>query len=107
MMAADRIVRWSTAVAVLGVAAVAVLASDEQANELGRSHGDSGWTARMVPLAVDGLMYASSMVLLDSGAARRRIPSARWLLGLGIAATLAADVAHGLGGRARPRWHGR
>jgi hypothetical protein len=35
---------------------------------------------------VDGLIYASSMVMLT-----------RWLLGLGIAATLAANVAHGLG----------
>src|SRR5689334_10132000 len=52
----------------------------------------------MVPLTVDGLIYASSMVMLDS--ARRRTPVpllARWLLGLGIAATLAANVAHGLG----------
>jgi hypothetical protein len=47
---------------------------------------------------VDGLIYASSMVVLDS--ARRRVPVpalARWLLGLGIAATLAANVAPGLG----------
>jgi Protein of unknown function (DUF2637) len=52
----------------------------------------------MVPLTVDGLIYASSMVMLDS--ARRKTPVsalARWLLGLGIAATLAANVAHGLG----------
>ena len=38
------------------------------------------------------------MVMLDS--ARRRVPVpalARWLLGLGIAATLAANVAHGPG----------
>jgi hypothetical protein len=49
-------------------------------------------------LTVDGLIYASSMVMLDS--ARRGTPVpvlARWLLGLGIAATLAANVAHGLG----------
>ena len=53
---------------------------------------------RLVPLTVDGLIYASSMVMLDS--ARREVPVpalARWLLGLGIAATLAANVAHGLG----------
>jgi hypothetical protein len=43
------------------------------------------------------LIYASSMVMLDS---RRKMPVsalARWLLGLGIAATLAANIAHGLG----------
>ena len=51
-----------------------------------------------MPLTVDGLIYASSMVMLDC--ARRKVPVpalARWLLGLGITATLAANVAHGLG----------
>ena len=67
------------------------------------AHGEAGWTGRMVPLTVDGLVYASSMVLLDS--ARRRTPVPvlrRWLLGLGITATLAANVAHQ---RARSRRH--
>jgi hypothetical protein len=44
------------------------------------------------------LIYTSSMAMLDS--ARRKVPVpplVRWLLGLGIAATLAANVAHGLG----------
>jgi hypothetical protein len=51
-----------------------------------------------VPLTVDGLIYASSMVMLDSARRKARVPElARWLLGLGIAATLAANVAHGLG----------
>ena len=98
MSGADRVIKWSTAGAVLGVAAVAAVASYEHAYDLVRAHGESGWTARMVPLTVDGLIYASSMVMLDS--ARRKIPVpalARWLLGLGIAATLAANVAHGLG----------
>jgi hypothetical protein len=98
MTVADRIIRWSTALAVVGVAAVAAVASYEHAYALVRAHGESGWVGRMVPLTVDGLIYASSMVMLD--AARRRTPVpvlARWLLGLGIAATLAANVAHGLG----------
>lgn len=49
-------------------------------------------------LTMDGLIYASSMGMLDS--ARRKIPVAvlvRWLLGLGIVATLAANVRYGLG----------
>jgi len=94
-MAADRVIRWTAAGAVVGVAAVA---SYEHAYALVRAHGEAGWTARLVPLTVDGLIYASSMVLLDS--ARRKVPVpalARRLLGLGIAATLAADVTHGLG----------
>jgi hypothetical protein len=98
MIAADRVIRWSTALAVVGVAGVAAVAPYEHAYDLVRAHGESGWTARMVPLTVDGLIYASSMVMLDS--ARRKTPIralARWLLGSGIAAALAANVAHGLG----------
>jgi Protein of unknown function (DUF2637) len=93
-MTADRIFRWSTALAVL----VAAVASYEHAHDLVRAHGESGWTAHMVPFTVDGLIYASSIAMPDS--ARRKVPVPplpRWLLGLGIAATLAANVAHGLG----------
>ena len=98
MTAADRVIRWTTAVAVIGVAAIAAVVSYEHAGDLVRAHGETGWTARLIPLTVDGLIYASSMVMLDS--ARRKVPvppMARWLPGLGIAATLAANVAHGLG----------
>jgi hypothetical protein len=98
MTAADRIIRWSTALAVLGVAAVAATASYEHAYDLVRAHGETGWSARMVPFTVDGLIYASSMVMLDSARRKTPVPAlARWLLGMGIAATLAANVAHGLG----------
>lgn len=94
MTTADRVIRWTTAGVVVGVAAVA---SYEHAYALVRAYGEAGWTARLVPLTV-GRTCASSMVLLDS--ARRKVPVpalARWLLGLGIAATLAATVTHGLG----------
>jgi hypothetical protein len=59
-----------------------------------RAHGENGITARLEPATIDGLVYASSMVVLY--AARHRVPVpclARWLLGLGIAATLAANMA--------------
>jgi hypothetical protein len=98
MTGADRVIRWSTAQAVIGVAGIAAVVSYEHASALVRAHGEEGWTARLIPLTVDGLIYACSMVMLDS--ARRKLPVpvlARWLLGLGIAATLAANVAHGLG----------
>ena len=84
MSGADRIIRWSTAVAVLGVAAVAAVASYEHAYDLVRAHGESGWAAHMVPLTVDGLIYASSMVMLDSARRKTPVPAlARWLLGFG------------------------
>jgi hypothetical protein len=98
MTAADRIIRWSTALAVLGVAAVAAVVSYEHASALVRAHGESGWTGRLIPLTVDGLIYASSMVMLESARRGVRVPSlALWLLALGIVATMAANVAHGLG----------
>lgn len=38
------------------------------------------------------------MVVLDPARPGLRVPMlARWLLGLGVAATIAANVAHGLG----------
>jgi hypothetical protein len=52
----------------------------------------------LVPLTVDGLIYASSMVVLHSARRECAAPRlARWLLGLGIAATLAANATHALG----------
>jgi len=108
MSAADRIIRWSTAGAVVGVAAVAAVASYEHAYALVRAHGEAGWTGRLVPLTVDGLIYASSMVMLDSARRKMPVPAlARWLLGLGIAATLATNVAglgHGPVGAAVAAW---
>ena len=96
MSRADGAIRWSTALAVLGVAVVAAVVSYQHGYEVVHAHGEAGPTARLVPLTVDGLIYASSMVLLYS--ARRGLPVpglARWLLGVGITATLAANMAHG------------
>ena len=96
MSAADRAIRVSTAAAVLGVAGIAAYVSYWHAFEVVRAHGESGITARLEPATIDGLVYSSSMVVLY--AARHRLPVpglARWLLALGIMATLAANVAHG------------
>ena len=96
MSAADRGIRWSTALAVVSVAAVV---SYEHASALVRAHGESGWTGRLILLTVDGLIHASSMVvLLDAARRGAQVPAlARWLLGLGIVTSLAANVAHGIG----------
>ena len=75
MTAADRVIRWTTAGAVLGVAAVAAVASYEHAYALVRAHGEVGWTGRLVPLTVDGLIYASSMVMLDSARRKTTVPA--------------------------------
>jgi len=60
--------QWSTALAVIGVAAVV---SYEHASALVRAHGESGWTGRLISLTVDGHIYASSMVMQNS--ARRGV----------------------------------
>ena len=105
----DRAIRLSTAAAVLAVAGIAAYVSYWHAYAVVRVHGESGITARLEPATIDGLVYASSMVVLY--AARHRVPVpclARCLLGLGIAATLTANMAqgwsHGLVGAVVAAW---
>ena len=93
----DKAIRWSTIGAVSVVALVAAFVSYRHALTVVRAHGESGALALAYPLTIDGMIYASSMVLLN---AARRGADRPWLayaaLGLGIAATLAANVAAGL-----------
>jgi len=92
----DRVIRVSTAVAVLAVAGVAAYVSYWHAYAVVRAHGESGLTARLEPATIDGLVYASSMVILYAARHGNRVPRlARWLLGLGIVATLTANMAQG------------
>ena len=105
----DRAIRLSTAAAVLAVAGIAAYVSYWHAYAVVRAHGESGITARLEPATIDGLVYASSMVVLYAARHRVPIPSlARWLLGLGIAATLTANMAqgwsHGLVGAVVAAW---
>jgi hypothetical protein len=105
----DRAIRLSTAVAVLAVAGIAAYVSYWHAYAVVRAHGETGITARFEPATIDGLVYASSTAVLF--AARHRVPVpalARWLLVLGIAATVTANMAqgwsHGLIGAVVAAW---
>jgi hypothetical protein len=105
----DRAIRLSTAAAVLAVAGIAAYVSYRHAYAVVRAYGESGITARLEPATIDGLVYASSMVVLYAARHRVPVPSlARWLLGLGIAATLTANMAqgwsHGLVGAVVAAW---
>jgi hypothetical protein len=105
----DRAIRLSTAAAVLAVAGIAAYVSYWHAYAVVRAHGETGITARLEPATIDGLVYASSMVVLYAARHRMPVPSlARWLLGLGIAATLTANMAqgwsHGLVGAVVAAW---
>jgi Protein of unknown function (DUF2637) len=74
MSGGDQVIRWPTALTVLGVAVVAAVASYVHAYDLVRAHRETAWTARTVPLTVDGLIYASSMVMLDRDRRGRGAP---------------------------------
>jgi hypothetical protein len=106
---ADTAIRASTAAVVLAVAGIAAYISYWHAYAVVRQYGESGVTAMLEPGTIDGLVYASSMVILH--AARHELPVprlARWMLALGIAASLAVNVAqgwsHGLVGAAAAAW---
>jgi hypothetical protein len=94
----DRLIRITTALAVIAVAGAAAIISYHHAYELVSSHGESGMTARLLPFTVDGLIWAASMVVLDASRRNKRVPRlAQWSLGVGIVASLGANLAHGLG----------
>ena len=75
----DRAIRLSTAAAVLAVAGIAAYVSYWHAYAVVRAHGEAGITARLEPASIDGLVYASSMVVLY--AARHRVPVPPWPAG--------------------------
>jgi hypothetical protein len=94
----DRLIRVTTALAVVTVAVVAAIISYQHAFELVRSHGECGVTARLLPFTVDGLIWAASMVVLDASHRGQPVPRlAAWSLGAGIVATVEANLAHGVG----------
>ena len=87
------VVRVVTVGAVLLVAAVAAVVSYAHMREVAARAGE-GWRALLLPLSVDGLVVAASMVLLT----RRRVGLAGgwlpwWALLGGVGASLAANVA--------------
>ena len=97
MSAADRVIRWSTAMAVLGVAAVAAVPSYEHAYDLVRAHGEAGWTARLV--AADG---GRADLRKFEGDARLRAPQ-----GAGSRASAVAPGRRDRGDGPRSRWSAR
>jgi len=92
----DRTIRTATAAVVLAVAAFAAVVSYSHIYDLGHAHGQSGTAARLLPLSVDGLIVAASLVMLQEARNGRKAPVlARIMLGLGVAATVGANVAFG------------
>jgi Protein of unknown function (DUF2637) len=95
-MTGDRAVRWTAVLAVVAVAGVAGYVSYWHAVDVVTASGEPGLIARLYPAAIDGLIVAASMVLLDAARHAESAPAlAWWLLGSGIAVTLAANVTYG------------
>jgi Protein of unknown function (DUF2637) len=93
----DRVVRFATAAVVCAVAAFAAVVSYSHIYGLGREHGQDGTAARLLPLSVDGLILAASLVLLHEARNGRDAPRlARFMLWLGIGATIGANIAFGV-----------
>jgi Protein of unknown function (DUF2637) len=94
----DRVIRFATAAVVCAVAAFAAVVSYSHIYGLGRAHGQDGTAARLLPLSVDGLILAVSLVLLHEARNGRDAPGlARLMLWLGIGATIGANLAYGAG----------
>jgi len=93
----ERLIRITTALAVVAVAGVAAIISYQHAYELVTSHGETGMSAHLLPFTVDGLIWAASMVVLDASRRHHPVPPlAKWSLAVGIVATIGANLAHGL-----------
>src|SRR5258708_32518558 len=89
----DAAIRVATVASVIGVAGVAVYVSYRHAYELVLANGEDRTTAYLMPATVDGLIMAASMTMLDAARRNRRPPAlARWTLGLGITASILANV---------------
>lgn len=93
MSAPDRGTRVVTVAAVLLVAGIAAIVSYSHMQHVAERAGE-GWRSHLIPLSIDGLIVAASMVLVDRRRAGRPGGWLAWtaLLG-GVGASLAANVA--------------
>src|ERR1035438_7838379 len=92
----DKLIRLSTGGTVTAVASFAAIISYSHIFDLGIQHGQNGTAGRLLPLSVDGLILAASLVMLY--VARAKLPTpllARLMLWLGVGATVAANIGYG------------
>jgi hypothetical protein len=97
----DAVITWSMAatVAVVAVDAAIVSYSHIYALATGQmgSGTETGIQPRLLPLSIDGVIAEASLVLLYAARHKLKAPRlATFMLWLGIAATVAANVTHGL-----------
>lgn len=95
-MTGDAAVRRMSAAAVLLVAAIAAVISYVHIAHLAVTHGQTALAAYLLPLSIDGTVAAASLAMLRAARAGLGTPHlARFMLGLAVAATLAANLAYG------------
>jgi hypothetical protein len=88
--------RTLTAAAVLLVAAIAAVISFVHIEHLAVTRGQTFLAALLLPISIDGTVAAASLVMLRAARTGLGTPwLARVMLGLSVAATLAANVAYG------------
>ena len=74
-LGADRVIRAATAAVVAAVAAFAAVVSYSHIYDLAREHGQAGTAARLLPLSVDGLILAASLVMLHAARTGGPVPA--------------------------------
>jgi hypothetical protein len=97
----DTIITWAmtATVAIVAVDAAIVSYSHIYALATGApgSGVETGIQPRLLPMSIDGVIAEASLVLLYAARHKLKAPRlARFMLSLGITATVAANVAHGL-----------
>ena len=96
-MTADRLIRVATAGAVLLVAAIAAVVSFVHIEHLAVTHGQTALAWCLLPVSIDGMVAAASLVMLRAARSGLGTPwLARSMLGLAVSATLACNVGYGL-----------
>jgi hypothetical protein len=93
----DKWIKRACAAVVGAVSGIAAIVSYSHILELARAHHQLGLAAVMLPLSVDGLILAASLVLLLYARNGWTAPRfARALLGAGVLATIVANVLSGI-----------
>lgn len=85
--------RWLMLVTVLAVAVFAFTQSYTHIFHLAQTHHESGAALRMIPLSVDWLILAAGLVLLNESRKGLKPPLPKFILWIGIIATLFGNVA--------------
>lgn len=93
----DLLVRLATVLAVVAVAGVAAYVSYWHAVDVVTHRGETSVKGHLYPVAIDGIIVAASMVILDAARHIENAPKLAWgLLVSGIGVTLAANVTYGV-----------